>query len=74
MPDGLHHRREASAEQALDTVRTATTIGEGWGPSPPTSMEETMSSTASLITVLASVAFGLIVIGVGHRLFGERTS
>jgi hypothetical protein len=33
-----------------------------------------MSSTASLITVLASVAFGLIVIGVGTRLFGERRS
>jgi hypothetical protein len=33
-----------------------------------------MSSTASLITVLASVAFVLIVIGVGTRLFGERPS
>jgi hypothetical protein len=32
-----------------------------------------MSSTASLITVLASVAFGLIVIGIGSRLFGERS-
>jgi hypothetical protein len=36
-------------------------------------MEETMSSTASLVTVLASVAFGLIVIGIGMQLFGERT-
>jgi hypothetical protein len=33
-----------------------------------------MSSTASLITVLASVAFGLIVIGIGIRLFGDRSS
>ena len=32
-----------------------------------------MSSTASLITVLASTAFGLIVIGIGTRLFGERS-
>ena len=36
-------------------------------------MEEVMSSTASLITVLASVAFGLIVIGIGARIFGERS-
>jgi hypothetical protein len=33
-----------------------------------------MSSTASLITVLASVAFGLLVIGIGHQLFGSKTS
>jgi hypothetical protein len=31
-----------------------------------------MSSTASLITVLASWAFALVVIGVGVRLFGRR--
>jgi len=37
-------------------------------------MEETMSSAASLITLLASVAFGLIVIGIGVRLFGARSS
>jgi hypothetical protein len=33
-----------------------------------------MSSTASLITVLASVAFGLLVIGIGTYLFGNRTA
>jgi hypothetical protein len=32
-----------------------------------------MSSAASLITVLASVAFGLIVLAVGHRVMGEKT-
>jgi hypothetical protein len=32
-----------------------------------------MGSTASIITVLASVAFGLLVIGIGTRLFGSRT-
>ena len=31
-----------------------------------------MSATASIITVLASVAFGLIVIGIGTRLFGSK--
>ena len=40
---------------------------------PPTSFDGgTMSSTASLITVLASVAFGLIVLAVVVRL-GPRT-
>ena len=34
----------------------------------PVSMEETMSSTASLITLLASVAFGLIVIAAIMRV------
>ncbi len=33
-----------------------------------------MSSAASLITVLASVAFGLIVIAVVVRVFGDRTT
>jgi hypothetical protein len=33
-----------------------------------------MSSAASLTTVLASVAFGLIVLGIGHRIFGEKSS
>jgi hypothetical protein len=33
-----------------------------------------MSSVASLVTVLASVAFGLIVLGIGMRIFGERAS
>lgn len=37
-------------------------------------MEEHMSSAASLITVLASVAFGLIVIAVVVRVFGDRTT
>jgi len=37
------------------------------------SMEETMSSSASLITLLASVAFGLIVIAAIMRV-GERPS
>jgi hypothetical protein len=32
-----------------------------------------MSSSAGLITVLASVAFGLIVIAVGERVLGKRT-
>jgi hypothetical protein len=35
-------------------------------------MEETMSPTASVITLLASVAFGLIVIAVVVRV-GART-
>jgi hypothetical protein len=33
-----------------------------------------MSSTASLITVLASVAFGLLVIGIGTYFYGNRTA
>jgi hypothetical protein len=36
-------------------------------------MEEIMSSTAGVIIVLGSVAFGLVVIGIGTRLFGERS-
>ncbi len=32
-----------------------------------------MSSTASLVTVLAASAFGLIVVAVAVRLFGDRT-
>ena len=40
----------------------------------PVCKEATMSSTASLITVLASVAFGLLVIGIGTYLFGNRTA
>ena len=35
---------------------------------PAVSMEETMSSTASIITVLASAAFALIVIAVVVRV------
>ena len=33
-----------------------------------------MSSTASLITVLAASLGGLIVIGIGTYLFGEKPS
>ncbi len=33
-----------------------------------------MSSTASLITILASCAFGLIVIAIGVRLWGAKPS
>jgi len=43
-----------------------------WESHQPVSMEEIMSSTASLITLLASVAFGLIVLAVIVRL-GPRT-
>jgi hypothetical protein len=32
-----------------------------------------MSATNSMIVLLGSVAFGLVVIAVGVRLFGERT-
>jgi hypothetical protein len=32
-----------------------------------------MSSAASLITVLAASAFGLIVVAVVVRVFGDRT-
>jgi hypothetical protein len=35
-------------------------------------MEDTMSSTASLITVLASVAFALIVVAVVVRVVPPR--
>lgn len=35
---------------------------------PPVSMEETMSSTASIITVFASAAFALIVVAVVVRV------
>ncbi len=42
------------------------------GEPPTSSMEEIMSSTASLITLLASVAFGLVVFAVMARL-GPRT-
>jgi hypothetical protein len=31
-----------------------------------------MSCTAALVTVLASSAFGLLVIGIGTRVFKER--
>jgi hypothetical protein len=37
-------------------------------------MEVDMSSWASIITVVASVVAGLIVIGIGTRLFGSSTS
>jgi hypothetical protein len=42
------------------------------GEPQPVSMEETMSPTASVITLLASVAFGLIVIAAVVRI-GART-
>jgi hypothetical protein len=42
------------------------------GEPRPVSMEETMSPTASVITLLASVAFGLIVIAAVVRI-GART-
>lgn len=42
------------------------------GDPEPDSMEETMSPTASVITLLASVAFGLIVIAAVVRI-GART-
>jgi hypothetical protein len=32
-----------------------------------------MSSTASLVTVVAASAFGLIVVAIVVRLFGDRT-
>jgi hypothetical protein len=36
-------------------------------------MEVAMGSTPSIITVVASVVFGLIVLGIGTRLFGSKT-
>jgi hypothetical protein len=49
------------------SVHSRTTIASV-GDTQPVPVEESMSSAASLITLLASVAFGLIVIGVGHRV------
>jgi len=47
-------------------------VSPGSGRSGPDDLEDTMSSTASLITVLASVAFALIVIAVVVRVAPPR--
>jgi hypothetical protein len=52
-------------------VRIADRVGD---VSDRCDTEETMSSTASLITVLAASVGGLIVIGIGHFIFGEKPS
>jgi hypothetical protein len=43
------------------------------GGSPTKYDRGNMSSTASLITVLAASAFGLIVVAIAVRVFGDRT-